>query len=338
MKFNPIQKIYLICDTGALGDTISTFPILKLLAEKKQIERLFVSDRYVDLHKLVLPHEIILPMAEVMKTVPREEVTPDIPSSVIDPRTGEAKFLDYPLLPNIPVIHSMSPHGLRPIRASLVDSFSATIAQTILKEDEKDYPFVPKEKLPSNPLEGKKYAVIAYGATSDNRKMTVESFRAIKEYLLAKGYEVVLLGKRDHELSLYAGGPLIKPDFSKLDTEGCIDYIDKTSIVESLSILNGAALIAGVDGGLLHLAGMTDIPIVAGYTMVDPYYREIYRFGKRGYKFFAVEPDSECRFCQTNLLLTYGISFHACGSRTFECVTSLTSDKWITQIDRALNL
>jgi len=37
MKFNPKQKIYLICNTGSLGDTVSTIPTIKLLCERGHI-------------------------------------------------------------------------------------------------------------------------------------------------------------------------------------------------------------------------------------------------------------------------------------------------------------
>jgi ADP-heptose:LPS heptosyltransferase len=335
MKFNPRQKIYVICETGALGDTVATFPILKILVERGHIEKLFVDDRYLDLYKLVFPSEIIVRMRDAITIVPREQITPDIPREVINPRTGDAQYLSYPLLPNIPVVHSMNQATLLPIHAHLVDSFSAAIANCILKENEKDYLYIDKNKLPPNPVKVPKYIVISYGSTTEHRKMLPEVFLELKEYFLAKGYDVVLLGKKDHELAV-GGVALTHPKFDDIDAEGCIDLIDKTTLPESLAIMHEASLVLGVDGGLIHLAGMTDAPVVAGFTTVDPYYRVIYRHGKRSWKFYPVESDSDCRYCQTSTFATYGINFHICNTRLLDCMKSLTADKWIEQIKKAL--
>jgi ADP-heptose:LPS heptosyltransferase len=341
MRFNPRQRIYVICETGALGDTIATFPILKLLCERGHIEKLFVDDRYLDLYRLLFPSDVLVRIKDAMTVIPPEKVTPDIPREVINPRTGEAQFLSYPLLPNTPVVHSMNPAQLMPIHAHLVDAFSAAISNCILKEDEKDYPLIPKGKLSEEllsilyaPPSSKRYVVVSYGATTEHRRMLPEVFKEIRDWFLGEGYDVVLLGKSDHELAV--GASLTHPSFEALDTEGCINLIDKTTILQSLTIIQEASLVLGVDGGLIHLAGLTDTSIVAGFTSVDPYYRVIYRHGKRGWKFYAVESDSDCRYCQTSTFATFGINFHVCNTRSLECMKSLTADKWIEQIKKAL--
>jgi ADP-heptose:LPS heptosyltransferase len=166
--------------------------------------------------------------------------------------------------------------------------------------------------------------------------MTPESFEAIKAYIRSQGMDVVLLGRRDHELTIGATGEKVKPVFDGLDTDDCIDMIDKTTITESLAILAEAHCFIGVDGGLMHLAGLTDIPIVAGFTTVDPWYREIHRHGIRAWNFLSVTPDSECRYCQTDHFCVTGVLFDKCLTKTFECQNSLTADKWIRQIERIL--
>ena len=69
-----------------------------------------------------------------------------------------------------------------------------------LKEKDKNYPFVSKELLPENPVKEKDYIVIAYGSTTEHRKMLPEVFEGLKKFFLAKEINVVLLGKSDHEL------------------------------------------------------------------------------------------------------------------------------------------
>ena len=334
MKFNPKQKIYVLCETGALGDTIATFPTLKILSDRGHIEKMFVDERYLDLYRVVFPDHLIVRLKDAMTTIPRAQVTQDIPRSVINPQTGDACFLSYPIDPRIPVVHTMSQNGLTAIHASLVDGFSATITNSILKEWEKDYPRVVKSKLPDNPLplNDRPYAVIAYGATTEHRKMLPEAFVGIRDFLIRNNYHVVLLGKRDHQLSVMGGGTLTAPSFEGIDTTGCVDLLDKTTVLEALSIMSDAKVVIGVDGGLIHLAGMTDTAIVAGFTTVDPYYRPIYRHGIKNWRMQLVEPTSECLYCQTNTFATYGINFHICNTGTKECMNSLTADSWIRRL------
>lgn len=333
--FKFTRKIYLLCMTGALGDTVSSFPAIKHLIEKGYIEKLFVNDRYLDLYKLVFPKNLIVPLSEVTMIIPKEKVTPDIPLSLIDPKTGDAQLFNYPVPPGIKLYSTMDFKRLSPLHAHLVDVFSASIANCILKDNEKDYPFVPIECLPYVEIPKNKYAVISYGATTEHRRMLPESFNGVKEFLLASGYDVVLLGKKDHELNVNGYG-VTSPKFDGINTDGCLNLIDKTSLPESLFVMSNASVVIGVEGGLNLLAAMTNTPIVMGFTISDPYYRVPYRNGVRGHGVFVVEPDSECRYCQTRTLYSAGISFHVCNSKTMECMYSLTTDKWVTQIKKAL--
>jgi len=268
-----------------------------------------------------------------MKIIPKEEVTPDIPQSVINPKTGEASFLDYPLIPNIPLVYTLVP-SYTSIHCHLIDCFSMAMCQCILKESQKDYPRVCTDVLPKNNYKDEKYVVIAYGATVDNRRMLPEVFEGIKQYFLKKNFKVVLLGKRDHLLQ--CGDVLTKPMFDGVSFDNCIDMIDNTTLPEALSIINDAEMIIGLDGGLTHLAGMTNTKIVVSYTEGDPYYLIPYRNGKKGDRVYVVEPDSECKYCKTETFVTYGIQFHRCSNKTNACMNSLTLDKYLNQIEKAL--
>ena len=111
-----------------------------------------------------------------------------------------------------------------------------------------------------------------------------------------------------------------------------IDMIDQTTFPEALAILQDAKCVIGLDNGLIHLAGLTDAPIVVGYTTVDPYYRLPYRHGVKGWNCQVVEPTSACRYCQTSILASYGIPFNRCNIITKECMYSLKADNWISKI------
>ena len=337
MKFKCTQKIYLLCNTGAIGDTVSTFPTIKLLTDRNHIEKMFVADKYIDLYRIFFDNDLIIPMSLAMTVIPPEGITPDIPRHVIDPKTNEARFLSYPVNPNIPIVYSLQPLPTS-IHSHLIDCFSMTICDSILKDEQKNYPQVDIVKLPEHPLlckEGDKlkdYVVIAYGATTEHRRMLPKVFNSIKEWFFNNGYQVVLLGKRDHEL--FCGNTITRPTFDNADFEGCIDLIDITSLPEALSVINDAMCIVGLDNGLIHLAGLTVTPIIAGYTTVDPYYRLPYRHNIKGWSCYTIEPDSNCRYCQTEAFCTYGINFLRCNILTKECQNSLTFDKWLVQLEK----
>lgn len=333
--FESKNKIGIICDTGAVGDTVASLVAIKGLYDRKQIYKLFVPKRFYDLFKLVFEEGVMVELEGVTKIVPKAEVTPDIPEHVINPTTGDAQFLDYPVDPRWSVVSLNSP-ALTPIHATLVDHFTFNLGRYILREDERDYVRVDEAKLGPALVEGD-YVVLAYGATTEHRKMLPEVSSGLRDYFLGRGMKVVLLGRSDHELQVFAKtAEKTRPSFDGLDRTGCVDLIDKTTLVESLGVLARAKMVLGVDGGLIHLAGMTDTAIVAGFTTVDPYYRPIHRHGARNWNMRMVEPTSDCRYCQTNTFLTYAINFHRCQTGTKECMYSLTLDKWITQIEALL--
>jgi hypothetical protein len=330
MKFNPKQKIYLICNTGALGDTVSTFPILKILTERGHIEKMFVDNRYIALYSLFFDKKLIVNLKDAMTIIPKDKITPDIPQSVINPHTGEASFLSYPLIPNIPVVYSLNPRPSS-IHMHLVDCFSSSICDAILKDTEKNYPLVNIKKLPKNPIKAKNYVVITYGATSEVKKMLPEVFNGLKNYFNEKGFKVVVIGKRDFKLR--CGDKLVDPNFEGVDLNNCIDMIDKTNFPQALRIIYDAKMIIGLDNGLLHLAGLTNTPIVVAYTYADPYYLLPFRNGIKGENCKVVEPDEACRYCRTSTFCTYGIQFYDCVLGTQECTKSLTLEKYIEAIE-----
>ena len=332
MTFNPQQKINILATTGALGDTISTFPTLKILVERGHIEKLFVDKRYIDLYHLFFPSEILVNLADAMTIIPAHEVTPDIPREVIDPETGEARFLDYPINPNIPLVRTLQPLPTS-IHSELVDCFSLALCDSILKPAQKNYPRIDSAKLPVNPMAGRNYVVIAYGATTEHRRMLPSVMAGLVDHFKEREIEVVLLGKRDHDLK--CNGTMVKPTFDAIP-DGVVDLIDQTSIPEALAIIQGAKLMVGLDNGLIHLAALTDVPIVVGYTTVDPYYRLPYRHSAKGWNCHVVEPTSECRYCQTETFCTYGIDFLRCQTRSKDCMNSLSLSLWLAQVEQAL--
>ena len=59
--FLPKQKINLICNTGALGDTVSSLPTVKILYERGLLGKCFIDDRFYDIKGTVLDNKNYIP-------------------------------------------------------------------------------------------------------------------------------------------------------------------------------------------------------------------------------------------------------------------------------------
>lgn len=213
---------------------------------------------------------------------------------------------------------AMYPENRAPYRTDLYDFFSQNVAYANLSPEEKSL-YVDRNLLPINPLRERNYIVMQASPVWESRTLNPEAWNEIKNYLFDKGFEVVALG--DMKRKAY-------------DLTGCIiDYMD-CSISQTISILHDAKCMIGVDGGLIYLAALTNCPIVAGYTFVNPRYRAPCRRGIEGWNFLAVEPRSECKYCSDSIC-AYGITFDKeCPNKIdFECAKSLHAEDFIMAIE-----
>jgi heptosyltransferase-2 len=98
-----------------------------------------------------------------------------------------------------------------------------------------------------------------YLANDRVRRWPIDHFVNLAERLLEKNLSVVILGD--------SGDLWVRPDFSHLET---IDLIGKTSLVELLGVLSRMDAIVSNDSGLMHLAILQNLPIVALFGPTDP--------------------------------------------------------------------
>ena len=161
-------------------------------------------------------------------------------------------------------------------------------------------------------------------------------------WLLGQGIRPVLTGKRGRTsvvmLQKGKATPLVIHDkVDELDPallEQCLDMRDRTNLLELRDLCGHASLVAGIDGGTLHLAGTTDAPIVYACTRVDPRHRSITRHGERNWNVVNVVPrDLECAGCQSNWTLMFGHDFATCAYQDPACTTQLHPDDFVTAAD-----
>jgi heptosyltransferase-2 len=123
------------------------------------------------------------------------------------------------------------------------------------------------EKLPAPPIPlTSKTRIVLVPAGARNllrddalRRWPIENYVAVAQSLLAAGHEVILSGGPDDAWA--------SPHFASLPVT---DLINKLSLLDSLALLESAALTITHDTGPLHLAGLTSTAILAIFGPTDP--------------------------------------------------------------------
>lgn len=186
-------------------------------------------------------------------------------------------------------------------------------------------------KMPIGPREQSgDYVIITTGYTANVREWAPSSVNATVNWCLDNGYIPIFLGAKEAK---HNDNENIRATFSdEIQWDQGKDLRGKTTLLEALHLMQHAKAVVGVDNGLLHLAGMTDTPIIAGYTSALAKHRMPIRNNIMGYKVTTVEPDS-CYGCQSLMKFEFQQDFRVCYHADLKCVKELTADKWV----RALN-
>lgn len=305
-----------IYDDGGLGDHIARLCSIKYIKETQPhcIVHLWVPDFFLDLAKHLLPTVIIKPFSK------NKEFNNELPgrkTSSVSHDTLKTHLVDH-------AFHV------------LANSMAPVEAKNYLKLNPSKID-ICKFDLPEN------YVIITTGFTAEVREFYAKTINELVPYIKSKGYEVVFLGSEKSDVGLY--DKAIIGAFNKhIDYSQGINLVNKTSLLEAGKIIAQSKTIVGVDNGLLHLAGTTEVPIVGGFTTVRPEHRMPYRNNELGWNFYPVVPPESlaCRFCQSNWDFVYNHDFRQClykarGLDTeIKCVKTLTSDMFIKELEKIL--
>lgn len=179
----------------------------------------------------------------------------------------------------------------------------------------------------------KPYAVMTPGASNLPKTMPASTFNAIAKHLIENGIEPVFLGNTSfREAAVHVSDGY---DFS-VGT----NLIGKTSLLEAAHIMKYAKCVVGIDNGLLHLAAMTDVNIVYGYTISSPEHTTPRRKPGCG-KIYNIFPDTEsltCTFCQSRMRLFFNHDFKDCLYKDAACSQMYLEnpEPWCDLIDEAI--
>jgi ADP-heptose:LPS heptosyltransferase len=180
------------------------------------------------------------------------------------------------------------------------------------------------------------YVVIPVGSTSKVKELSGEVINEIATYIKGKGYLPVFVGKKLNETGTEFKHVATMSDFNP---ELGLDLIDKTTLLEAAKLMYYAKAVVGMEGGMMHLAACCgDVPLVAGYTFVDPALVMPIRNNVLGNNVFPVtQPESlECRYCQSRMNFMYEHDFRNCFYEDFQCVKNLTADLFIAELEKIL--
>lgn len=193
-------------------------------------------------------------------------------------------------------------HGHTPMRTHPVDYGFHMLADCHIYNigHQKNYPQIRSKYIDISKFELKSpYVCIQTTFTESVKAMLPHVFNGIIKHLKNLNYAIVFLGKNTAQTGV-KGKELNAVSLTYSKDDG-IDLVNKTSMLESAAIIAGAKCYIGMDSGLTHLAGCTNTPIIAGYTLVDPQHVMPIRLGLLGYNVFKVEPpkDIKNRYFQT---------------------------------------
>lgn len=181
-----------------------------------------------------------------------------------------------------------------------------------------------------------KYVVITTGYTAKVREFDPNTVNTLIDYIIGKGYMPVFLGQKTTKTG---AAHVIEGRFAdNIRYDKGINLINKTDLLQATKVMQNAKAVVGVDCGLLHLAGMTDVPIVAGFTTVNPSLRAPIRHNELGWQFHTVVPDEslDCKFCQVSTNFLYGHDYRNCLYDDYKCVSQLTPEKFIKHLEGIL--
>lgn len=256
----PATHLNIMCTQGGMGDLIARIPAIKHLETYPHIAAtVYWQDYFIDLARYLLPE------SKRLKHKVISESTWEMPKPVIEfdqerltslqlHLTDQAFLMIFDQLPPTPESRFYP-------QAPLVTKSLGVVDMTI------------DEWLIDCSSERKPYIVFTVGYTSNTRKWPSAFINGLAKSVRAQGLTPVLLGTTK-KLNVGLEGDYIKAGVDEeIDRSLFVDLVDRTSLIECLGIIQRSKAVIGVDNGLLHLAACTNVPIVAGYTTLNPKHR-----------------------------------------------------------------
>jgi SAM-dependent methyltransferase len=301
-------KMSIVLSYSALGDYICALPAIKRMIEEDRLYK-------------VLTYPNRLPILQ----------TAGIPDSYVHTMN---EYQPMPFNPMGSLVRDILEHAdiTAPFNIHLQDYASFNCCSAMLRPEHKNIPLASPDLLPDNPYKGTKYAIVSPTYMLKSRCMSPKIFNELKLYVKdTLGLDLIVLGGDTSPHRTISGE-------EEYDFSDCTYLVNKTSLLESLSIIKDAEFLVTMDSGLVYLAAMTDVPIVAGYTIVDPFYRLPWRHNELGWNCAAVEPRNDCKYCTGNIGAYRSYDVVCPNFSDFKCSRSFDSTDFISAITKLVTL
>lgn len=317
------EGVNFVLSHGALGDAISSLPAIVWARKRHTLDiamRIWCAPYQVDLFKHLLegPGLTVHPLEDLKRHL----------------HSGSPEFVGACVV-NYTIKNTVTRN-----KHDMVEFAFATLLDRQTDDVvEKEYPWWAPL---GDRVIDEDYVVIPVGATNDASTLHASVLAVIVEGVLERGLVPVLTGKRGKSgvvmLNNKTPMPLVihdkVDDLPKDLLDRCVDLRDKTNLLELRSLCGHARAVLGIDGGTLHLAGTTEVPIVYGCTRVAPRHRGIVRHGEQNWNLIHVTPrDLACSGCQSNWTLMFGFDFSKCGYNDFACTKQLDGRDFLEALD-----
>ena len=302
------MKIHILLNAGGMGDILHAIPAVKVMAKHYPWQHyyIWVPDYLTPLFKKALPGMKVGPFSKAPKTTDGKK------EGIISFNVGR---------------HSS-------MRVHLTDfAFYMIMDRLPANNDERNFTTlnpkvnIKRFKLPEN------YVVISPYFRVTLRQITNGDLNIISDYLEKEGITPVLLGSAKQ---VYNSATNTNTNGVRAwkAPENAIDLCEKTSILEALQVIWGAKAVVTMDGGLMHLACLSKTPIVAGFTSVDPKTRVPYKYGQLTDQIKIIEPDVDCRYCQSTWCMSYKgqHEFDSCYYEDHQCVKDMKGSKFVAKL------
>lgn len=312
------QNLNIFFDNGGLGDNIARLPVIPWILNEfpHMIIHLFVHDYFVPVAVNALRQYVGKLMIYPWSSV-KQYYNPQFYS-----KSFQQSYPGFEALSQ-----HMTTHGFLTVCNKLpVKNADQWLSYVPLDLSQAD---LSKFALPE------RYVVVTTAFTAPSREFSPEHVNVLVSKIKASGYDVVFLGqKKTHTGTKHVIEGKMSDD---VDFSQGLDLIDKTTLIEAAKVLDQAKAVVGMDNGLLHLAAQTSVPIVAGFTTVDPLHRIPWRDGVFGKNFHAVTAqDLDCIGCQSNMVFLAGHDFRNCVYGDFRCVKELTAELYWNKLEPLL--
>lgn len=179
-----------------------------------------------------------------------------------------------------------------------------------------------------------KYAIFTPGATAPARTMPVKAFNELVAYTKSLGVTPVFLGKK------VVMGDYVANFEEGYDYTNGIDLREQTSMLEAVQVMRGAEFVIGLDNGLLHFAGTTNVPIIYGHNVTTVEHRKIQRKSGVTIDIYISPQILSCSGCQSKMRFTRH-NFNKCIYGDLKCLDILFRDdsrEWKSAIDTIMML